>query len=249
MPSAGGLVRVQRRDQNSARSEFVNRLNRVARLRQRLARTARQIVQFELVRRNDVGGGHRLLPHELRNAGAHEDAAADIADHGVAAIACRRIGALHRRHGIEDRLADIGAAHITGQHAIARGQHAALRDPGHHIADQCGVEYLALPVAIAGVVGELHGVHWPDLDAEALQRKHRGGIADMAVGDVRLDGEEIHCGQCSGRTGLCRGPSGRQPCKTRMAGASPGHRGFALLLAAAYLPPICLFASMTYLLV
>ena len=35
-------------------------------------------------------------------------------------------------------------------------------------------------------------MHRPHLDAHALQRKHRGGIADMAIGDVGLDGEKVH---------------------------------------------------------
>jgi hypothetical protein len=33
--------------------------------------------------------------------------------------------------------------------------------------------------------------------AETLQREHGGGVADMAVGDVGLDGKDIHDG---GRT-------------------------------------------------
>jgi len=31
----------------------------------------------------------------------------------------------------------------------------------------------------------------PDIP-EALQREHRGGIADVTVGDMRIDGEKIH---------------------------------------------------------
>jgi hypothetical protein len=42
------------------------------------------------------------------------------------------------------------------------------------------------------VVGELHGVDRPDLGAETLQRKHRAGIADVAIGHPGLDGEDVH---------------------------------------------------------
>src|SRR5581483_6221873 len=55
-----------------------------------------------------------------------------------------------------------------------------------------GFEDTAFPAAVAGVVGELHGVDRPHLDAEPLQGKHGRRIADMAVGDVGLDGEEVH---------------------------------------------------------
>jgi hypothetical protein len=34
----------------------------------------------------------------------------------------------------------------------------------------------------------------PHLAAKPLQWKYRGGIADMAIRDMRLDGEEIHGG-------------------------------------------------------
>jgi hypothetical protein len=45
---------------------------------------------------------------------------------------------------------------------------------------------------MAGMVRQLHRIDRPDLDAQALQREDRGGIADMAVDHMRLDGEEIH---------------------------------------------------------
>jgi hypothetical protein len=42
------------------------------------------------------------------------------------------------------------------------------------------------------MIGEQHGMDRPDLTAEPLQREHRGGIADVAASDMRVDGEEIH---------------------------------------------------------
>ena len=54
---------------------------------------------------------------------------------------------------------------------------------------------------VAGVIGELHGVDRPHLDAEPLQGEHRGGIADMAVGHMRLQGEDVH-GRCAPWTGM-----------------------------------------------
>ena len=191
-----GVVRrlrgVQRRDQNGAGPETVHGFERIARLRRRAGLAAGEIVELELVGRDDIGGRHRLGSHELRNAGTHKNTAPDVADHRIAAIARGRIGALNGCHRVENGLRRIGAAHITGQHAIAFAKHAALGDARHDIADQPGVEHLALPLAVAGMVGKLHGMHRPHLDAHPLQREHRGGIADMAVGDVGLDRENIH---------------------------------------------------------
>ena len=136
--------------------------------------------------------GDRAFAHEFRNALAHEYAAADVTDHRIAAVARRRVRLLDARDRIEDRAADSGVADIAGDHAVALTEHPALRHPFDHLADPCAVEDLAAPGTVAGVVGELHGVHRPDLDSDALQRKDRGRVANMAVGDVRLDGEQIH---------------------------------------------------------
>ena len=38
----------------------------------------------------------------------------------------------------------------------------------------------------------------PDLDAEALHREHGRGIADMAIGDPGLDGQDVHDGMLMG---------------------------------------------------
>ena len=115
-----------------------------------------------------------------------------VADHRIAAIARRRIGALHPRDDVDHGLADVGGAEIAREHAVAFAEHAALVDALDHRADRLAAEGAAAPRAIAGVIGELHRVHRPDLDADALQREHGGGVADMAVGDVRLDREDVH---------------------------------------------------------
>src|SRR5215470_9198945 len=44
------------------------------------------------------------------------------------------------------------------------------------------------------MVREGHRMNRPDVVTDPLQREHGGGVADMAVGDVGLDGENIHDG-------------------------------------------------------
>ena len=63
---------------------------------------------------------------------------------------------------------------------------------GEYGPDAGAAEHPATPAPIAAVVGELHRVHRPDLDADALQRKHRGRIADMTVSDMRLNRQDVH---------------------------------------------------------
>ena len=145
-----------------------------------------------MIGRDDIGRRHRALPHELGDAGLHEHVASHIADHRIAAITRLRIGGLHLRHRIQHRRADLGRAEIAGQHAVARPEHAALVNALHHLTDHAGVERAAAPRAVARMIGELHGEDRPHLDADPLQRERRGRIADMAIGDVGLDREDVH---------------------------------------------------------
>jgi hypothetical protein len=41
---------------------------------------------------------------------------------------------------------------------------------------------------MVGVVGKLNGIDDYGRKAQKLQREHSGGISDIAVGDMRLDG-------------------------------------------------------------
>jgi hypothetical protein len=160
--------------------------------RQRFGADAREVVELELVWGNDVGRGQSLLPHELGDAGAHEYAAADIADHRVATIERRRIGRPDAGHRREDRVADIGRTHIAREHPVAAGQHAPVLDPVHQLLDGRSVEHPPLPGAVARMVGELDRMDRPHLDPEPLHRENGRGVAHMAIGNMRLNGEDIH---------------------------------------------------------
>src|SRR3712207_7078469 len=60
---------------------------------------------------------------------------------------------------------------FRSQDGVAAAQHVALGDAVDDLLDRRAVEDPALPLAVAGVVGELHGVHRPHLDAQPLQRE------------------------------------------------------------------------------
>src|SRR5712691_9147055 len=62
--------------------------------RKRRRGAAREMLELELIGRKHVGGRHRALAQELRDSGAHIDAAAGIADHRIAAIRAAGLAAL-----------------------------------------------------------------------------------------------------------------------------------------------------------
>jgi hypothetical protein len=131
---------------------------------------------------------------KLRYAGAHEYAAADIANDRIAAITRRRVGLFDDRDGLEHGVADPGGSDIAGQHTVAFTEHATLVDAPHDVADQIGAEHLPGPVFVARAVGELHGMDRPHLDANPLQREDSRRIADVTVSNMRLDRQQIHSG-------------------------------------------------------
>jgi len=134
----------------------------------------------------------RLAAHELGDARPHEHAAADVADDRIAAIERAGVRLAHPGDGGKDRGADLGRSHIAREHAVALREHAARGDALDELGDRRAIEHASRPGAVAGVVRELHGVDRPHLDAEPLHREHGGGVADMAIGDVRLDREDVH---------------------------------------------------------
>jgi hypothetical protein len=102
------------------------------------------------------------------------------------------LAARTRPAGVEDGFADLGVAHVAREHRVAARHDAALLDAADAIPDEGRGKHLAAPGAVAGVVGELHGVDRPDLGAEPLQGEHRAGVADVAEGDPGLDGKDVH---------------------------------------------------------
>ena len=146
--ASGGVSSVCSEVTRTARGPSLCTASIAASASRRVALLPRQQVELELVRRHDVGGRHRTVAHQLRDARPHEHAAPDVADHRIAAVARLAVRGLHLR-GIEDRGAGLGRS-LAGQHAVAPRQRIARRDPLHHLGDQRGVEHAPGPGAVAG---------------------------------------------------------------------------------------------------
>ena len=136
-----------------------------------------------------VAAGTRAVAEKLRHTLADVDAAALVADHGIAGVDGLAVSCAHGRDRGERRLADLGAAEIAGHDAGAAPEHADRVEASDAFADVLRLERPAAPAGIAGVAGELHGINRPHLAAEPLQSEYDGGIADMAVDDMGLDRE------------------------------------------------------------
>src|SRR5262249_58966113 len=85
---------MQRRDEDRARPNVVNGFDRVARLAQCPTGAFAEILQLELIGRDEIGGRDGLAPQGFRNTFVYKDAAADIAYHRITAISRRRVGPL-----------------------------------------------------------------------------------------------------------------------------------------------------------
>src|SRR5262245_66465041 len=72
------ILRVQRSDKDCARTDVMDGFDGIASLAQRSTGTPAEVVQLELVRRDEVGGGNGLRPHELRNAFADKDSTTHV---------------------------------------------------------------------------------------------------------------------------------------------------------------------------
>jgi hypothetical protein len=152
-------------------------------------RLAVQQLEFVLVGGDQAGLFDGAAAQEVGDAGADEDAAADVAHHRIAEILQVAALTADLLHHAEDHLADGGVAQVAGEHRHAALQHAAGAQAVEHVVDVFGRKDLALEFAVAGVIGELHRVDHHRLQAEQLQRQGGGGIADVAVGDMGLDGQ------------------------------------------------------------
>ncbi len=161
---------------------------------QRAAVDTGQTFQFEPIGGGDIRLRQGVVAQELLDALPHVDAFLQVADHRIAAVDRSRVLLAHPRDRVQDGFADAGIPHVAGQHGVAVPKHIAGGDAVHQLTDGIAGVDLPGPVAIPGVIGELHRVDRPDLGTQALQRENRAGIADMAISHPGLDREDVHTG-------------------------------------------------------
>ncbi len=137
------------------------------------------------------------VPHEGRDVGRHEQAPVAIPKHGIATIAHSGVAGLGSLDEIRDHRGDLGRAEIARQDHAAGVDRAALLDTEQQVGDQLRVEHPAADGRVTRPVAQKRGRHRCYVNAVHLQRKDGGAVADIAVGDLRLNGNHglgVHAG-------------------------------------------------------
>ena len=84
--------------------------------------------------------------------------------------------------------------HTGKAHPLANDPKTA---PKQEIGDAPCIQHPAANGRIARPVTQQRGRHRNDVDSVQLHRKYRGTVADMAVGNLGLDGDDGHGGDRS----------------------------------------------------
>ncbi len=174
-------------DEDDAGAALAQPGRRRARFRQGGDLPAGQPFELEAVRRHDVGHRDRMVAVEFRDAGADIPAGPDIAHDRVAGEECPRVRLLDPADDVEQHRAGFGAAQIAGQHRVAVPEDPQFGDALEQARDLLRRDRGAAPFPVSGVVREGDRVERPRLASQALQRKERRGIADIAAGHPGLD--------------------------------------------------------------
>ncbi len=127
-----------------------------------------------------------------RASRACEQASVAIPEHGIATIEQGGVAGLGALDEVRDHGGDLRRAEIARQDHAAGVQRAALLDPEQEIGDQLRIEHTAADGRVTRPVAQQGGGHRCYVDAVHLQGKHGGAVADMAVGDLRLNGDDGH---------------------------------------------------------
>ncbi len=150
-----------------------------------------------MIGRDDIGQRQQPVAHQWRDVGVDEQAAVAIPQHGVAGIAQTSVAGAGAGDKVRDDAGDFGRAEIARQDHVSGTNGAALLDPKQQIANQLRVQHPAADGFVTRPVAEQCRGYRDDVDAVHLHRKHRGGVADMAVSDLRLNRNDGHCSDCS----------------------------------------------------
>src|SRR5699024_7280605 len=153
---------------------------------------AREKAQLELVRSNNIGDRHDLIPQQRWNLIRDKAAGLFISHHWVARIERVRVNFLDTGNSVHIRPSDIRAALVARNNGVDLFKSAAALNTIDNACNIVRRHQWSAPVTVAGVVRKINSVHWPHLMADTLQRENSGRVTDMAKRYVRLDRQDIH---------------------------------------------------------
>ena len=142
-----------------------------------------QAFQFEVIRRHDVGQGQQLAAYGLLHAVAHIDPAV-VTNHRVTKIQCAGPGRAQVRHRVDGDRGCARQAEVSGEHGAAASECTDGADALQQISQFVGWQHAPLGRAVAGMVCQQHGRYRQHFEAEHLQRRHGGAVADVTIGHL-----------------------------------------------------------------
>src|SRR5699024_9778896 len=154
---------------------------------QRAHLIAGEIAQLKLVGRDNIGYGYDLVTQQWWDFIGDEAAGFFITHHWIAGVQRVGVDFFNAGYGIHDGTGDIRAALVTGNNRINVFEYAAAANPVNNAGDIISGYQRAAPITVAGVIGEINGVHGPHFMADTLQWEHSCRVTDMAKCNVRLD--------------------------------------------------------------
>jgi hypothetical protein len=151
-----------------------------------------QPFELEMIGRDDIGKRAQEVTHQRRDVGVDEQAPVAIPEHGVATIEQSGIAGLGARDEVRNHSGDLRRAEITRQDHLTSIDRAALLDPEQEIGDKLCFQHPAADGRVTRPVAQQGGGHRDHIDAVHLHGKDGGAVADMAVRDLGLDGDDGH---------------------------------------------------------
>ncbi len=151
-----------------------------------------QPFELEMIGGDEVRKRAQSVTHERRDVGLDEQASVAIPEHGITTIEQGGIAGLGSLDEVRDHGGDLRRAEITRQDHPAGVERAALLDPQQQIGDQLCVEHPAADGRVTRPIAQQGGGHRDHVDAVHLHGKDGGAVADMAVGDLRLNRNHGH---------------------------------------------------------
>ncbi|MNP40173.1 hypothetical protein D3C76_1337870 [compost metagenome] len=140
---------------------------------------------------HEVGHAGGLLQQEITDFRRHAATLLRMTHHRVTQVQRLGVDRFDSLQPRQYRPALGRTAEITGQHRIAITQLANGRDTFDQIGNLVRRQHVTGPLAILGVIGELHGIERPDIHPDPLHRENRGTVAGVTEHHVGLDSEQM----------------------------------------------------------
>ena len=151
-----------------------------------------QPFELEMIGGDDVGERAQAVAHQRRDVGMRRTGRGRDRRARDRSNRAARVAGFGARDEIRDHGGDLGRAEIAGQDHLAALDRAAFLDAAQEIGDQWRLQHAAADARVTRPVAQQRGRHGDHVDAVHLQGKHGGAVADMAEGDLRLDGNDGH---------------------------------------------------------